>query len=274
MALTSFQKNICKLISANRIQNKESYIAGGTALNTLIDSSRISKDIDLFHDTQEALAVTWSMDRKLLTANNYKVQIVRERPAFIEAIIIKNDENVLMQWTCDSAYRFFPLIKHHDLGLTLHPFDLATNKVLALVGRLEVRDWIDLINCHFQIQQVGYLAWASCGKDPGLNPALILEEAKRSSHYSRSEVMNLSFDGPPPDVEELSKKWHQILKEAKEIIDLLPAEEAGKCVLNSEEKLFSGNLQELAKSMDLKLLRFHAGSIRGAFPSFLLRPER
>ena len=82
----------------------------------------------------------------------------------------KNNESVLMQWTCDSAFRFFPLVQHEELGLTLHPFDLATNKVLALVGRLDVRDWIDLINCHSSIQRVGYLFWASCGKDPGLNP--------------------------------------------------------------------------------------------------------
>lgn len=36
-------------------------------------------------------------------------------------------------------------MEHEDLGLTLHPFDLATNKVLALVGRLEVRDWVDVL---------------------------------------------------------------------------------------------------------------------------------
>lgn len=48
----------------------------------------------------------------------------------------------------DSANRFFPLQPHEDLGLTLHPFDLATDKVPALVGRLEVRDWIDVIASH------------------------------------------------------------------------------------------------------------------------------
>ena len=33
-----------------------------------------------------------------------------------------------------------PLVRHDELGLVLHPFDLATNKALALIGRLEVRD--------------------------------------------------------------------------------------------------------------------------------------
>jgi len=59
----------------------------------------------------------------------------------------------------------FPVrMLHEELGLTLHPFDLATNKVLALVGRVEVRDWVDVITCSEQLQPLGFLAWAACGK--------------------------------------------------------------------------------------------------------------
>jgi hypothetical protein len=72
----------------------------------------------------------------LLEAHGYEIGIVRERPAFVEALITKDRDQVLLQWTCDSAYRFFPLVEHPDFGLTLHPFDLATNKVLALVASL------------------------------------------------------------------------------------------------------------------------------------------
>jgi hypothetical protein len=59
------------------------------------------------------------------------------------------------RWTRDSAYRFFPLVRHPDFGLALHPFDLATNKALALVGQLEVRDWVDLIHASDRIQPLG-----------------------------------------------------------------------------------------------------------------------
>jgi hypothetical protein len=45
-----------------------------------------------------------------------------------------------MEWARDSAFRFFPLVENSELGLVLHPFDLAVNKVLALVGRGEARD--------------------------------------------------------------------------------------------------------------------------------------
>jgi hypothetical protein len=50
---------------------------------------------------------------------------------------------------------------HDDLGMMLHPFDLATNKVLALVGRVAARDWIDIITCHERLSPFGLLAWAA-----------------------------------------------------------------------------------------------------------------
>jgi hypothetical protein len=61
-------------------------------------------------------------------------------------------------------------------------------KVLALVGRLEVRGWIDVIECDQRLQPLGYLAWAACGKDPGFSPAAILEHASRTArtHNRRS----------------------------------------------------------------------------------------
>jgi len=171
-----------------------------------------------------------------------------------------------MQWTRDSAFRFFPLVRHEELGLTLHPFDLATNKVLALVGRLEIRDWIDLITCHERVQPLGYLAWAACGKDPGFSPLTILEQAGRSGRYTPAEMGGLSFDGPPPSLEDLMKKWHLMLREARELVGALPAGRAGMCVLHRQGDLYRGDLTQLRQDLAGDNLVFHAGSIRGAYP--------
>ena len=143
MALTDFQRRVYRLIAETRIASGESYVAGGVALNELIRAPRLSRDIDLFHDTDSALETSWDADRRVLGAHGLRVDALRERPSSVEARISAGADSVLMQWTRDSAYRFFPLVRHDDLGLTLHAFDLATNKVLALVGRLEVRDWVD-----------------------------------------------------------------------------------------------------------------------------------
>ena len=145
MALTAFQRSICRLIAESRLASGESCIGGEAALNELLTAPRVSRDIDLFHDSDTALDASYQSDKQLLEHEGYSVTPVRERPAFVEAEVRRNDDVVLLQWVRDSTYRFFPLVEHPDFGLTLHPFDLATNKVLALVGRLEVRDWVDVI---------------------------------------------------------------------------------------------------------------------------------
>lgn len=266
MALTGFQRAVCRLLAANRIERGESYVAGGTALNLLTGGTRISRDIDIFHDTNAALEAAWTEDRTLLAANGYEVRPLRERPAYVEAVVARGGDSVLLEWTRDSAYRFYPLVRHEDLGLALHPFDLATNKVLALVGRLEIRDWLDVLTCHAQIQPLGHLAWAACGKDPGFSPAAILEQAGRSGRYTQSELDGLAFAGQPPDLAAAARTWHAMLGEAREIVGLLPAEEAGKCVLDRRGLLYTGSPDRLRADLAAGALVFHEGSIRGAFP--------
>ncbi|MBP7050030.1 MAG: hypothetical protein KBE65_03355 [Phycisphaerae bacterium] len=158
------------------------------------------------------------------------------------------------------------MVQHEELGLTLHPFDLATNKVLALAGRVEIRDWIDLITCHERIQPLGYLAWAACGKDPGFSPLTILEEAGRSGRYTAAELEGLSFEGSPPDLAGLLRKWRSMLQEGREIVAVLPAGRVGACVLQREGDLYRGNPAQLRQNLAAGDLVFHTGSIRGAYP--------
>jgi hypothetical protein len=215
--------------------------AGGTALNLLLEQPRISRDIDLFHDTREALARTWRDDKIVLERAGLSISSIRELPGFVEAALGKGEARTLVQWTVDSAYRFFPLERDDTLGLALHPFDLAANKVLALVGRLEARDWIDVISCHSRLQELGYL---------------------------RDEISFLDFSGPHPDAGSLSREWKKILAQAGEIVAALPLGKIGTCVLNATGGLFRGDTEELGRCLDRGEVHFHPGSIRGAFPSF------
>jgi len=271
MALTAFQLALCRLISRQRIESGESYVAGGTALNAATRSPRISRDIDLFHDTVEAVDASWAADRALLEHHGYEVRAQRRHAGFVEALVRRDEGSVIVQWAADSAFRFFPLVEHEIFGLVLHPFDLATNKVLALVGRLEVRDWLDLIGCHDEIQRLGYLAWAATGKDPGFGPSAILEQAGRSARYSAAEVATLAFEGPAPDAVLLSRRWHEMLREAGELIRELPPSEVGKCVIDAEDNLLLGGLEELRAAIISGSVRFHEGRIRGALPR--VRPD-
>ena len=266
MALTLFQRDVCRLLAGNRLRSGESYVAGGAALNTLLAAPRLSRDIDLFHDTEQALAASWAADRDLLERERYALSVIRERPTFVEAEVRRGQESVVIQWAHDSAYRFFPLVEHEELGLALHPFDLATGKVLALVGRVEPRDFVDTLTCDREIQPLGYLAWAACGKDPGFSPAAILELASRSARYSEVELRGLDFEGEAPDAAALALRWRTALEAAREVVGLLPSREAGRAVLAQDGTPYRGSWAALREALARDALLFHEGCIRGAFP--------
>jgi hypothetical protein len=265
MALTEYQIAVLRILSERRKRDGESYIAGGTALNFFLKSHRKSKDIDIFHDTSEALIKAWESDKAALFSAGYEIDIIREYSSFIEADIKKNKNAVLIQWCRDSAFRFFPLIEDPILGLTLHPFDLATNKILAMCGRLEPRDWIDSIECSRSVQQLGFLAWAATGKDPGINPTMLLEDASRL-HYSQAEIDLLDFENDVPDVAVLSKAWKEEILVGKKIVELLPDEHLGKCVLSEDGKLYKGSYCNIEKDRLDGNMYFHGGSIGGVWP--------
>lgn len=266
MALTALQRDVCRLLADERRAGGESYVAGGVALSVALNTHRVSRDLDLFHDTTEAVARSWDRDRATLAAAGYAVDVLRERPGYVEAVISRQDQRLVAEWARDSAFRFFPLVEHEELGLTLHPFDLATNKVLALVGRLEVRDWVDVIACDERVQALGYLAWAACGKDPGFTPQGILDQARRSSRYSEEELAALAFEGTPPTTADLSRQWHQAVTAALAVVGGLPPADVGRAVLTTDGGLFKGDLAALGRALADERLLFHTGRIGGALP--------
>lgn len=268
MAATAFQRQICRLIAKSRRDSGESYVAGGVALNTLLQAPRISRDIDLFHDTDEALRTSWKNDRDLLARDGYSLEVIREAPAYVEALVSKGMDRVIVQWLQESAFRFFPLVEDEDFGLVLHPFDLATNKVLALAGRLEPRDWIDVLTTHEKLQPLAYLVWAACGKDPGFSPASLLTEAGRSGRYSQAELNELAFDGPVPDARVLGAQWHRMLSEARIIVEALPSHEVGKAVLDRQGAPYRQGPEALSVDLQENVVVFHEGRIGGIWPAF------
>jgi hypothetical protein len=115
------------------------------------------------------------------------------------------------------------------------------------------------------VQPLGYLAWAASGKDPGLSPLFILEQAART-RYVQSELDQLEFEGATPRAAELSLRWHRALDEAREIVRLLPPEQVGQCVLDPNGQLAKAPPASLARALADGRVVFHEGRIKGAFP--------
>ncbi len=55
MAVTPFQRTLCRLLAADRRSRGDSDVAGGVALGMALDAQRVSRDLDLFHDTTQRL---------------------------------------------------------------------------------------------------------------------------------------------------------------------------------------------------------------------------
>ncbi len=207
-------------------------------------------------------------DRRQLEDAGYALAMLREAPTFAEAEVRRGAASTLIQWARDSAFRFFPLVEDEELGLALHPFDLATNKALAMAGRLEARDWVDLLTSVDRIQPLGFLAWAACGKDPGFNPLSLLQEMRRSGRYPQAVLDRLDLGGERLDAQVLGERWRQQLTAADAVCEALPVEAIGACVVSTDSELFRGDLEALRAALASGQLRYHHGTIGGAWPSF------
>ena len=264
MALTDFQNGILRLLADNRRKNVGSYVAGGLALNHALSMPRTSRDIDIFHDSEEALYKSWLMDRKTLEGAGYCVGTKRELRTFIAADISKDGEHPEIQWGVDSAYRFFPLDADATVGYTLHPIDLAASKLTTLVGHADPRDWIDVIVAMRNVQPMLYLLSAACGKDPGFSPTSMLEYVARR-RYTQVEIDAKITPAGKCDAAELNTFWREEIERTRSSVMSFPRDKAGMCVLGVDGKPYTGDPSALADAMARGEVVFHEGRICGAW---------
>lgn len=257
MPIGPFEQEILRLLAAHR--NPESYIGGATVLNQSPDTPRRSEDIDVFHDTESALLAALEHDLPLLEKNGYGVRILFRNPSFCRAVVEKEDQSTRLEWVYDSAFRFFPVETDPDLGYRLNFWDAATNKVLAGVGRKEIRDYVDLISLHESNLPLGALVWAASGKDPGLNPHFICKELARCHRYAPPEYSSLNMK--PIDPENLRVRWREALAEAEILFETVLSEAPVGCFfLNDTPQPVVPNAENLSS------LTPHFGTIGGCWP--------
>lgn len=224
MPLSKIQSTVLAIISENR--NPESHLAGATGIHMSSDSLRVSHDLDLFHDRAETVAQSFKQDHAALLSKGFCVEIVISQPGFIRAQVKDRVEALLIDWAQDSIWRFFQTVRLESVGWVLHPVDLAVNKVLALIGRDEPRDFVDTLYVHQRVLPLGALIWAAAGKDPGLNPRMLLELLRRKGRVSDSSLRRLDLR-LPINAEQISIRWREALGQAEEWFSTRPLEESG-----------------------------------------------
>jgi len=239
MPLTKFQSEVAKLLAINR--SEDSHLAGGAALHFKPDSIRYSLDLDYFHDSEARVASAFEKDRKLLISSGFQCEIEMNQPGYIRCLVRKNKNETKnetkVEWAHDSSWRFMPVQLSKEAGYILHPIDLAINKILALAGRDEPRDYLDVLYTHENILPLGAQCWAACGKDPGFSPLSLLELLKRRGKY-RPEDFNYMHLQIKIDVQELKQKWLKALADAEHFVRAAPPAEVGCLYYSKSEKTF------------------------------------
>jgi hypothetical protein len=222
--LTSFQEEVLRLLASNR--QPDSYLAGGGALHAAPNSRRFSQDLDFFHDSERRVAEAFEADRALLAGAGCTVVVEYALPGNVRAMVSRGDIRTRVDWAHDSAWRFMPAVRDPIAGFRLHDVDLAINKVLALAGRDEVRDYVDVLEAEETILPLGPLIWAAAGKDPGLSPHAILELLKRRGRPRQTELDRLHL-ARPMDAAAAKERWLRALGKAETFVSTRPAEELG-----------------------------------------------
>lgn len=222
--LTDFQRTL--LAELAKMPTDDRYLAGGAAMHFAPHSARYSDDLDFFHDSEARVARAFARDREQLLAAGYAVDVELSLPGFIRAVVRRDESATRVDWAHDSAWRFMPLVRDVLGGWLLHPVDLGVNKVLALAGRDEPRDFVDMLFAHRTILPLAALCWAAVGKDPGLSPLSLLELLKRRGRYRPEDFEKLNL-AQPFDLTAAKTTWLSALGEAETFARTRPADESG-----------------------------------------------
>ncbi len=259
MPLTPFQRDVLRLLASQR--RPDSHVAGGTAINRSDTSPRYSADVDFFHDLAESVFVSAEADAAVLARDGYEVEWAQRQPFLQSATVSRGQGRLKLEWCYDSAFRFFPVLPDPEFGYCLHPADLATNKVLALAGRSQIRDLIDILFLHETYLTLGALVWAACGKDLGFTPISLLEHTKRNTKHRQEDLAGEQLSRPLT-LPELKEAWLKAVAQAESLFAVLPPTQVGCLYLTREFAPVTPN----PTSAEFSSLIRHAGSIGGAWP--------
>ena len=234
MAITQFQRELLAVLAKGR--NPNSHFAGGATLNR--NNPRLSDDFDIFTDDAAILVRSVHDDLNNLAAAGYQVDqtFTPERQIqHFKCVVEREGHSTSVEWACDTVHRFFPAIEDPEFGWRLRQFDLAVNKVLALAGRREPRDYVDVVALHRAGLTIATIANAAPGKDAGLTPELVLDEITRNARFSADELKTV-HSLEPIDAVATKRAFLQGVAEARDIFRQLSLEAAGTVFIGASGK--------------------------------------
>jgi len=189
--LTPMQRQVAEIIAG--LEAADGFgLAGGAALILRHDVERKTQDLDFFglHASDVQRLVPAAEDA--LKTAGYGVRRVRESPSFVRLSVEKDAEVTEVDLAADA--RLFPLEMEDGLPL-LSPTELAVDKLLAIFGRAEARDFVDFAAV---VDRYGLADLFRLGaeKDPGFSIEVFAEMLGR---FNRLRVDEFGLEPPAYD---------------------------------------------------------------------------
>jgi hypothetical protein len=180
--LTPLQEQVASIV-AGLAEAENFALAGGAALITRGEIQRETRDLDFFGLAPDDVdRLVPAVDRALQEAG-LVVRRVQVSPGFARLIVESGDHSTELDLGADA--RLFPVEPHHPAP-TLSGEELAVDKILAVFGRAEARDFVDLaaVEARYGLDRLFELA---AEKDHGFTREMFAEMAGRFSRLRPEE---------------------------------------------------------------------------------------
>ncbi len=180
--LSPLQEQVATIIAG--LDEAEGFaLAGGAALIIRGEVDRCTRDLDFFGLSSAAVDRLVPAVDGALRAAGLVVRHVQSAPGFARLIVESDSERTEVDLGADA--RLFPA-EPGQPAPTLSGEELAVDKVLAIFGRAEARDFADLMAVEPRYG-LGHLCVLAAEKDRGFTPDVLAEMLGRFRRLRRDE---------------------------------------------------------------------------------------
>lgn len=204
--LSDLQRRVAAVL-AKLPAASEFVLAGGGALIARGDVSRLTRDLDFFALEPAQVDELLPIFEAALRAAGWEVFEERVAAGFARLVVVDGGERTGVDLAADA--RLLP-VERSEFGLLLSTEELAVDKVLAVFGRAEARDFVDLaaLEPRFGLDHLCQLAAA---KDGGFRRPVLREMLGRFERLPRDEfdVDDNTFES----IVESVRRWSVALRD-------------------------------------------------------------
>lgn len=123
--------------------SREYFLTGGALLAATTDLPRTTKDLDLFTVSPEVFQGVDQLVRHVASGLGAQVVALRDSPEFRRYRIERKDSQTLLDVVLDRAPQLCEH-KRNERGIVMDSLEeVLVNKICAIVGRAEARDFVD-----------------------------------------------------------------------------------------------------------------------------------